>query len=729
MIRKAILIGVPVGVAVLGGMAALLAVSGIASCRSERHVRPAQDDGRTDGDLVGRLLKVIPVGWRIESAKLGIRDAQPMGRSPGPGSEIQLTHRSNREARRPDALVILWAMSRPSAWDRESPHSPVDYVGEGRLGHVYLLAANVHDNPARYWTDYRGDIAVALEAARRPSGSGAEISWGEPISGLQAGIRVNALIEKPSHQAMLVLSVRNAGSEPFRLLRLDTQKRFWCGLPIEVKVNGETLPFRGRMIEPPPPPHIREYIDLAPGAVDSTEVRMLAADRELSDLPGSVITFVYTKEQASSIVYPLDEVSGEYTEVTGLWTGVARSGTVGLDDAATTRIASSGPAVAPEASPSPAAPLRLELHPRDRTAHGLYAVARVPPADRPEALPDLFRAAGGRLAKGCAELVGCFEGPFSAGEKLHVSEFSRTENRIIAEVRYVRRVPEGRYDKSCYIHAPLPADLASGRYYVLIQLTEYLREGDKLVPAPPVEIRQQGYLTCFFDVPAKDASAPRTDWLLPGGELSLEQVMKPFSKVVVCEMLTDAFIVFEKPGTYVTQQDVKVLGLLAGAAGWPKEFALKYYWKDTPSRHETFLTKGQKAIWVVSSHASSGKVCRVGDKALPDTSENRAAVKAQYEVSRTRNFMLYGFKVAAAERDRHWPVMASVGVVNARFDEVKNIEKDISALIHKRLEGLGKEDIVTLARRLALEKEILDAVNARFKGEPVRHIHLALAIK
>jgi len=119
----------------------------------------------------------------------------------------------------------------------------------------------------------------------------------------------------------------------------------------------------------------------------------------------------------------------------------------------------------------------------------------------------------------------------------------------------------------------------------------------------------------------------------------------------------------------------------------------------------------------------------VGEKALPDTPENRSAVKAQDEVSRTRNFMLYGFKVAAATEGRHWPVMASVGVVNSRFDEVKKIEKDISALIHKRLKGLRKDDITSLAKSRSLGKEILDAVNARFKGEPVRYVDLQLALK
>jgi len=204
--------------------------------------------------------------------------------------------------------------------------------------------------------------------------------------------------------------------------------------------------------------------------------------------------------------------------------------------------------------------------------------------------------------------------------------------------------------------------------------------------------------------------------------------MKPSSFVVVCEAVNDAFIVFEGPNTYVTQQDVKVLDLLAGAAGGPRELALKYYWMDNASRHETFLCRGQRAIWVASSHASSGKVYYVGDKALPDTPDNRAAVKARYEVSRTRNFMLYGFKVDVTANS-YWPVSANVGVVNARFDEVKKIEKDISDLIRKRLNGLAKDDIVTRQRRSPIEKEILNAINAKFPGRPVRHIYLQVDIK
>jgi hypothetical protein len=116
------------------------------------------------------------------------------------------------------------------------------------------------------------------------------------------------------------------------------------------------------------------------------------------------------------------------------------------------------------------------------------------------------------------------------------------------------------------------------------------------------------------------------------------------------------------------------------------------------------------------------------ETALPHTPDNRAAVRAQYEVSRTRNFMLYGFKVDVTA-DSYWPVSANVGVVNARFDEVKKIEKDISDLIHKRLNGLAKDDIATLQRMSPIEKEILDAINAKFPGGPVRHVYLQLDVK
>jgi hypothetical protein len=380
----------------------------------------------------------------------------------------------------------------------------------------------------------------------------------------------------------------------------------------------------------------------------------------------------------------------------------------------------------------PGGAVRIELQPKDDAPRGLFPIVRIPAVAHPDSPVDLYRnAASGKIGKGWAELVGRFETVFSPDDEFQVGEFVRRGNRITADIRCIsapQQQAPARYS-SCYIRAPLTADLPPGRYYAMIQLTEYLREGDELVPAQKNKIRKHGYLTCFVDVPAKDAKALQTDWLLPGSKLSLEEAMKPFSFVVVCETVSDAFIVFEGPNTYVTQQDVEVLNLLAGAAGRPKELALKYYWTDTASRHETFLSKGQKAIWVVSSHASSGKPYYVGDKALPDTPDNRAAVRAQYEVSRTRNFMIHGFKVLHAMPDRYWPVSANVGVVNARFDEVKKIEKDISDLIRKRLNGLAKDDIVTPQRRSPIEKELLDAINAKFPGGPVRHVYLQLDIK
>jgi hypothetical protein len=130
-------------------------------------------------------------------------------------------------------------------------------------------------------------------------------------------------------------------------------------VPVEVKLHGEVLPYRGLVIEPPPPASIKEFIDLAPGVVDSTEVQMLAADWDLQNLLGAEVTFVYANEQATTIAHPFNEDTRKYTEVAGLWTGTARSGTVTVDGAETGEKSAPKPLGAPEKGDLPTAALRL----------------------------------------------------------------------------------------------------------------------------------------------------------------------------------------------------------------------------------------------------------------------------------------------------------------------------------------------------------------------------------
>jgi len=377
--------------------------------------------------------------------------------------------------------------------------------------------------PGTYRVQWLGVPAGAVKEGTTPPpapavefdvlpGTARNVNWGKPVDGLQAGIRFKALVEKPTLRVVLVLHLRNAGTKPIRILRLLRRADYWGDhLPLEVKAGGVVLKYQGSVLEPPEPPSVDDYVDLAAGATESIEVTMKPELWGLEDPRRASIAFVFTNRSKKDIAYPYDDATESWTEVTGLWTGTARSGTVTLDGVETKGKDAPKPAVQPYKDRLPTTSLRLELHPRDRAPRGLYAIDRARGAADSAALPNLFReAAGGKIGQGCTELVGCFEAAFSEGDEFEVAEFSRIGNRIMAEVRYIRRIPEGKYDRNCYVRAPVAPGLPPGRYYVLIRLTEYLREGNKLIFAPRNKIRKHGYLTCFFDVPVKDTKASET---------------------------------------------------------------------------------------------------------------------------------------------------------------------------------------------------------------------------
>ena len=181
------------------------------------------------------------------------------------------------------------------------------------------------------WLEYRGDIAVAMEAARRPRGTEAKVAWGGSADGLQAGIRFKALVEKPTLRVLLVLHLRNAGTKPIRMLQLLRRADYWGDhLPLKLKAGGKVLKYQGPELTPPPPPSIHDYIDLAAGATESIEVTMKPELWGLEDPHGAEIAFLFTNRSERTIAYPYDNDTEKWTEVTGLWTGTARSGMVSV---------------------------------------------------------------------------------------------------------------------------------------------------------------------------------------------------------------------------------------------------------------------------------------------------------------------------------------------------------------------------------------------------------------
>jgi hypothetical protein len=130
---------------------------------------------------------------------------------------------------------------------------------------------------------------------------------------------------------VLMASIRNVGKKPACLLNVGSS--FFRQRSIEVTVNGKVSSFCGPKAVPPPPPPVDAFIELAAGAVDSAEVRLHASNWGLKDWQGAQLTFTYANPQPTAIASPFNRKAGGWRQVTGLWTGSARSGTITLGDA------------------------------------------------------------------------------------------------------------------------------------------------------------------------------------------------------------------------------------------------------------------------------------------------------------------------------------------------------------------------------------------------------------
>lgn len=162
------------------------------------------------------------------------------------------------------------------------------------------------------------------------------VAWGEVVNGLQAGIAFKRVATAPLSGIMLDLHVRNAGDKPAHIQALSIARDYWdwglAGPLLEVKVGGKIRRYRGPVIEPPPPPTAAAFMDLAPGAMDSTEVVMAPEYWELEEPFKADFAFVFRNHRSE---YPVSPASLDSpTKVTGLWTGEVRSGAVEVEIAA-----------------------------------------------------------------------------------------------------------------------------------------------------------------------------------------------------------------------------------------------------------------------------------------------------------------------------------------------------------------------------------------------------------
>lgn len=157
----------------------------------------------------------------------------------------------------------------------------------------------------------------------------ARVSWGVPVNGLQAGLLLKSVHSEPEPLADLVVHVRNVGASPARLLRLSTARAYWGGsYPFEIRSAGQRLRYVGVQAAPPPPPPVTEFRDLGPGASDRTDVTLRMADWSLLPPFEASLTFTLAWNASETIASPYDRERDRWTDVTGLWTGEARSGSV-----------------------------------------------------------------------------------------------------------------------------------------------------------------------------------------------------------------------------------------------------------------------------------------------------------------------------------------------------------------------------------------------------------------
>lgn len=151
--------------------------------------------GGPDGDIVGRILRVLPPGWRVNGASLLSENVAAGGRPRGRGSRLWLAHHPVPNVTTNSAFVRVWVMAERDA-------DAAGYLGSGKLGHVYLRGAE--KSPSR-WGHLPHDIATAL-AVENPPPKPPGPDWGRAISYI---LRACHERSKVSHDAFGLLCTRS----------------------------------------------------------------------------------------------------------------------------------------------------------------------------------------------------------------------------------------------------------------------------------------------------------------------------------------------------------------------------------------------------------------------------------------------------------------------------------------------------------------------------------------
>ena len=220
-------------------------------------VTPAPN-GEPDGDLVGRLLKVLPDGWIVSSARLLQPDVAPYARRAGRGSCVGLLHRPDPASSENEATIGVCIMAEPAELDPAWEHvTPSRLLGKGELGHVYLRTARVEGR----WSQAERDIALALGVEPpppKPQGP----DWGRLVCRILARCQKRAAGSpgfgrflrdaslnpwKGGELAAIRFVVRPRGPAESLPLRWAYGASFWYDMALSVRPLGQPAP-DGRLI-------------------------------------------------------------------------------------------------------------------------------------------------------------------------------------------------------------------------------------------------------------------------------------------------------------------------------------------------------------------------------------------------------------------------------------------------------------------------------------------------
>lgn len=158
-----------------------------------------------------------------------------------------------------------------------------------------------------------------------------EAEFGEIVNGLQVGLSLRAVAMEPEQAVVLVLTLRNAGTEPLRVLSPHDWRKYWHHIPVKVEVKGKAVPC-SRVVSAPRLLKASAFVELESGDTHSAAIVVNPEDWELKAPFEVNMTFAYENNSPEAIVgrYYQRSASEYSTTVDGLWVGKVHSNKVNV---------------------------------------------------------------------------------------------------------------------------------------------------------------------------------------------------------------------------------------------------------------------------------------------------------------------------------------------------------------------------------------------------------------